>query len=102
MVRQQHGFHNGRFILTNLVVYCDFISTFLKSNKQIDPFYLDFSKAFDLVSHNRLLDKICNFGIHGALFSVIQSYLTNRSYSVRVHGGCSDFFVIALSGVSKR
>ena len=90
-VKQHHGFYK-------LIVYCDSIFTSLKSNKQIDSFYLDFSKAFDLVKHNRLLDKIWNYGIRGKLFSWIQSYLTMRFYAVRIRGGCSDFFV-APSGV---
>ena len=98
IVKQQHGFSKGRSALTNLVVNCDFISTFLKNNKQIDSFYLDFSKAFDLVNHNRLLDKIWNYRVRGSLFSWIQSYLTNRSYAVRVRGRRSDCFLVP-SGV---
>ena len=50
------------------------------------------------MNHNRLLDKIWYYGVQGSLFSWIQSYLTNRSYAVRVRGGCFDF-LIAPSGV---
>ena len=31
--------------------------------------FLDFSKAFDRVSHDLLLQKLCNFGISGSLLN---------------------------------
>lgn len=40
----------------------------LDEGHQTDVVFLDFSKEFDCVCHNILLQKICNFGISGPLF----------------------------------
>ena len=50
------------------------------------------------MNHQRLLDKLWNFGIRGALFKWLQSYFVGRNYAVRIGGGCSEFFV-APSGI---
>ncbi|KAF2348780.1 Reverse transcriptase domain [Trinorchestia longiramus] len=47
---------------------------------------LDLSKAFDSVEHNRLLQKISNLGIATQWF---QSYLANRSHTVRLENTIS-------------
>ena len=72
---QQHGFFKGRFTITNLIVNCDFITSSIKTSKQIDTLNFDFSKTFDLVSHQLLADKIWNIGIRGPLFEWLMSYL---------------------------
>ena len=46
--------------------------------------YLDFAKAFDKVSHSKLLSKLQRIGIGGNLFRVIKSYLTNRKQYVQL------------------
>ena len=37
----------------------------LDEGRQVDVAFLDFSKAFDRVSHPVLLQKLCGFGING-------------------------------------
>ena len=82
IAKQQHSFPKGRSTLTNLLVYCDFLFSSIRQNRQIDTLNFDFSKAFDLVDHQRLLKKLWNFGIRGALFKWLQSYLIGRRYAV--------------------
>ena len=50
----QHGFRAGRSCLTNLLHFMD---------KRLPVVYLDFSKSFDKVTHNRLINKIKTHGI---------------------------------------
>ena len=38
----------------------------------VDMFYLDFSKAFDLVPHKRLLVKLRGLGINGKVASWVE------------------------------
>ncbi|XP_063923008.1 uncharacterized protein LOC135137316 [Zophobas morio] len=59
----QHGFIKGKSTSTNLCEYIQYISDSLESKKQVDVIYTDLSKAFDVVNHSILLDKLSKFGL---------------------------------------
>jgi hypothetical protein len=94
----QHGFMKNRSTQTNLVCYVDFISSIIDKQGQVDSIYTDFSKAFDSVSHRRLLHKIKNYGIHGHMYDWISSYLDGRKQRVVIDNQCSSWASVT-SGV---
>ena len=59
------------------------------SNTQVDIGILDFSKAFDVVPHQRLLNKLEHYGIDGKTHKWIGSFLSGRSQKVMVDGHMS-------------
>lgn len=54
----QHGLTMGKSCLTSLIAFCDQITRFMDERRDVDAFHLDFSKAFDIVSHNT----VCELG----------------------------------------
>jgi len=50
----------------------------LNRNKQVDGMLLDFSKVFNKVPHQRLIEKHSYYGIHGYLHSWIKDFPTHR------------------------
>ena len=70
----------------------------LKYGNQEDTITLDFSEAFDKVSHTLLVHKIRCHGIGGRLNTWIESFLDGRQQAVVVEGERSDFVPVE-SGV---
>ena len=85
----QHGFREKRSCETQLTMLIDELYKSVSSKKQVDLVLLDFSKAFDKVSHEKLLLKLSQFGIRGTTLTWIRSFLNNRTQCVVVNGSQS-------------
>lgn len=95
---RQHGFISKRSATTNLVEISSCVLNAVESGRQLDVIYTDFSKAFDRVSHDRLMCKLAEIGIFGSLLAWLRSYLTNRIQYVKIRNVKSREFVVS-SGV---
>ena len=85
-----HGFRKGYSCETQLLTTThDFLTSF-DSNKQVDIAILDFSKAFDTVPHDRLLQKLNHYGITGTLHNWLTTFLTQRQMTVVIEGTSSE------------
>ena len=70
----------------------------MNHEEQIDSILLDFSKAFDKVSHRKLLLKLEHYGIRGRNLQWIKKFLENRTQKVAVAGVTSSVSAVT-SGV---
>ncbi|KAK4823483.1 hypothetical protein QYF61_002547 [Mycteria americana] len=59
----QHGFTNGKSCLTNLIAFYDKVTCSVDFRRVVDIVYLDFSKAFDMVSDSLLPEKLMCYGL---------------------------------------
>jgi len=85
----QHGFRTHRSCETQLIGAITDFQQCLNNRKHIDAIFLDFSKAFDKVSHSKLCHKLFHYGINGQLLLWIKDYLSDRSQSVVLDGTSS-------------
>ncbi|PKU33632.1 rna-directed dna polymerase from mobile element jockey-like [Limosa lapponica baueri] len=74
----QHGFMKGRSCLTNLISCYDKVTHLVDEGKAVDVIYLDFSKAFDMVSHSIFLEKLTAHGLDGSTLLWIKKWLEAR------------------------
>ena len=95
----QHGFRVNKSTETQLVTLIHELSKNSDQEKQTDIVVLDFSKAFDKVSHRHLaLKKLKYYDIEGKILDWINSFLSNRMQRVVLEGSISEN-VSVTSGV---
>ena len=74
----QFGFRKHHSTYMALMTLMDNLTHCLDNGEYVIGIFLDFSKAFDTVDHNILLQKLSLYGIRGTALDWFQSYLTNR------------------------
>ena len=57
----------------------------------VDVVYIDFAKAFDTVSHNKLVYKLSLIIVRGPLLKWISAFLSNRKFRVKLGNSFSDY-----------
>ena len=79
--------------------YDDILTNWLEG-KETDVIYVDFSKAFDKVDHDILIQKLKNIGVGGKLLKWLFDFLSNITQVVVVDDVVS-YLAEVLSGVSQ-
>ncbi|PKU36610.1 reverse hypothetical protein [Limosa lapponica baueri] len=87
----QHGFTKGKSCLTSLIAFYDAITGWLDEGRAADVIYLDFSKAFDTVSHNILIGKLRKCGLDEGTVRWIENWLCDRTQRVMINGAGSSW-----------
>ena len=82
----QHGFRKLYSCETQLLVTIQDLLFHRDKHVSVDMAILDFSKAFDVVPHRRLLGKLSLYSINGPILCWIEALLTDRVQGVFVEG----------------
>ena len=85
----QHGFRALHSCETQLITTVQDLAKGLSEKEQLDLLILDFSKAFDVVPHKRLINKLNYYGIRNSTLTWIDNWLTGRTQRVVVDGESS-------------
>lgn len=80
----QYGFKNGCSTTDAIYKLVNTINYNMQENKKCIVVFLDLAKAFDTVSHSKLLKKLENIGIRGTVLEVFASYLQDRKQVVKI------------------
>jgi len=78
----QHGFTTGKSRLTNLIALYGGMTSWIDEWSAVDVAFLDFSKAFDTVSHNILTVKLRKCGLDEWIVRWIENWLNGRAQRV--------------------
>jgi len=82
----QHRFTKGKSCLTNLIAFYNGMTSWVDEGRAVDVVYLDFSKAFDTVSHNILIGKLRKCGLDEWSVRWIENWLNGRAQRVVISG----------------
>ncbi|GAB0182974.1 mitochondrial enolase superfamily member 1 [Grus japonensis] len=83
----QHRSVKDRSWLTYLISFYDRVTCLVDEGKAVHVVYLDFSKAFDTVSHSILLEKLAAYGLDGCMLcSLDKNWLDGWAQRVVVNG----------------
>ena len=94
--QHQHGFLSK---ISTCIHLLETINDWSLSNRRlVDATYFDFSKAFDSISHPKLIHKLKGNGLIGKLLTNIDNFLFNRRQQVLLAEGNSAYTPIT-SGV---
>jgi len=95
----QHGFIKGKSCLTNLIALCDGMTGWVDEGRAVDC-YLDFSKSFDIVCHNILLEKLRKCGLDEWTVRWIENWMNGRTQNFVISNAASSGRPVT-SGVSQ-
>lgn len=98
---RQSGFRSNHSCVTALTAIIDGWISSVDKNEIVGTLLLDLSKAFDLVNHKILLEKLSHYQFSAEALQWFVFYFDKRSQQVTISGKLSTPMLI-LSGVPQR
>ena len=91
---RQSGFRKGHSTETALIKIIDDLLFNLDKDKVSGMILVDYQKAFDMVDHNILLQKLVAYGLENRELQWCQSYLSQRKQVVQIgNTASSEMFI---------
>lgn len=90
----QAGFRKGRGTRDQIANLRWIMETAREYQKELYMCFIDYSKAFDCVDHNKLWNILMEMGVPLHLVTLMKSLYTNQEAAVRTEFGLTDWFAI--------
>lgn len=87
---KQFGFRTGKSTEDALLNLCSNLCNAIDNKKATLSIFVDLTKAFDTVSHKRLIGKLQMIGFRGSALNLFKSYLNDRKQFVKINNVVSD------------
>ena len=94
---EQHGFTNNHSTTSVLLELLKDITKIIDDGNCVDVITFDFAKAFDSISHKKLIYKLQFYGICGKVQSWIKEFLNNRLFRVKFNKYKSNCYPVTSS-----
>ena len=85
----QFGFRSGMSVEHQLLYCYEYVSKNHDMGYRVDVVYFDYKKAFDVVNHGILIDKLVDIGVGNPVLGWLTDFLSGRVMRVVVHGESS-------------
>ena len=76
---KQFGFRKSHSTAHAINYSVNYIVDKIESKNHVIGLFIDLSKAFDTIDHNKLLIKLEHYGIRGFFYNLLKSYLSHRT-----------------------
>ena len=83
---RQFGFQSNHSTNHALINLTEDIKSYMDRGYRAAGVFIDLQKAFDIVNHQILCDKLAYYGFRGKPLHLIQSFLNNRKQFVSING----------------
>ena len=91
---KQFGFRKGHSTSHALNYSANFLTNSVANRNHTIGIFIDLSKAFDTIDHNKLLVKLDNYGIRGTASALIESNITGRKQYTTYNNEPSDHEIV--------
>lgn len=86
----QYAFQKGKNINQLLGLFADKVNQSLANNRSCLALFVDFSKAFDTLSHAKIIETLERNGIRGQCIEWFRNYLECRTFRVKIANNLSE------------
>jgi hypothetical protein len=84
LIESQHGFIENKSTESASQSFIESVQEALDNQIKAIGIFLDLSKAYDVINHKTLLDKLDSYGVRGTLNDWFKSYLSGRTQVVEI------------------
>ena len=92
----QFGFRKGLSTESAIIQFINNIHNGLNKRRHTIAIFMDLSKAFDVLNHNILFEKLEHYGFNGKFLDLLTSFVSNRKYFVSANGLTSDIKTVNI------